>query len=48
MLPLALPSLADSLGSFPLPTFLGLQLLGVEVERQGQFLSLFLDLVPAP
>jgi hypothetical protein len=44
----ALPSLASSLGQFPLPSFLDLQLQGVEVARQGDFLSIFADLVPGP
>ena len=48
ILPLLLPDLADSLGSFPLPAFLGLQLQGVETGKNGEFLSLFVDLVPAP
>ena len=43
-----LPTLGDSLGSFPLPDFLGLSLSGVEVSRQGQFMSVFLDLTPVP
>ena len=41
---LALPTLADSLGSFPLPDFLGLQLSLVDLDRNGEFLSLFMDL----
>jgi hypothetical protein len=48
LLELSLPSLATSLGTFPLPVFFGLGLQGVEVGREGQFLSPFLDLVPAP
>lgn len=44
----AAPGLADALGSFPLPDFLGLQLSEVEVGKAGQFLSLYLDLTPAP
>ena len=43
-----LPSLGDTLGSFPLPQFLGLNLQGVSVENNGEFLSLFVDLVPSP
>ena len=43
-----LPDLASSLASFPLPDFLGLQLSGVEVSKNGEFLSLFADLSPAP
>ena len=45
---LVVPSLADSLGTFPLPAFLGLELQLVDVERNGEFMSLFLDLAPAP
>jgi hypothetical protein len=42
------PSLADSLGTFPLPDFLGLQLQLVEIGKSGEFMSLFVDLVPVP
>jgi hypothetical protein len=41
-----LPSLASSLASFPLPSFLGLDLSGVEIARQGEFFSLYVNLVP--
>lgn len=44
----AAPLLASALGEFPLPTFLGLQLSEVEVGAAGEFLSLYLDLQPAP
>ena len=40
-----LPDLASSLASFPLPDFLGLSLDGIEVSCNGDFLSLFADLV---
>ena len=40
----ALPLLSGGLGSFPLPSLLGLQPVGVEVSRNGQFLSVFLNL----
>lgn len=43
-----LPSLSDALGALPIPDFLGFGTEGVEVSRQGAFMSLFLDLVPAP
>jgi hypothetical protein len=43
-----LPSLAGSLASFPLPEFFGLQLSGVEITRNGQFLTLYANLVDAP
>jgi hypothetical protein len=43
-----LPDLAGSLGEFPLPQFLGLNLEGVEISRNGEFMSLFADLTPAP
>ncbi len=42
------PSLAGGLGSFPLPEFFGLNLSGLEVARQGEFLSLYVNLVSAP
>lgn len=48
LLAFVLPSLTDALGSFPLPDFLGLSLQGIEVSNQGQFMSVFLDLVPTP
>ncbi|NNL65643.1 MAG: hypothetical protein HKP30_05330 [Myxococcales bacterium] len=48
LLPAVLPTLGDSLGSFPLPTFLGLSLQGVGVEANGEFISLFVDLVQVP
>lgn len=44
VLPDVLPALGDGLGGFPLPHFFGLSLQGVEVSRQGQFLTLFADL----
>ena len=44
----AVPLLADSLGSFPLPEFLGLELQGVEVSKNGEFMSIFTDLVATP
>lgn len=48
LLALAVPTLSDSLGSFPLPDFLGLQLGLVDVDRNGEYMSLFFDLSPAP
>jgi len=44
----AVPLLADSLGSFPLPAFLGLELQGVEVSKNGEYMSIFTDLVATP
>jgi hypothetical protein len=41
-----IPQLAGALSGFPLPQFFGLSLQGVEVSRNGQFLSLFANLVP--
>ncbi len=41
---LAVPGLASALEGFPLPDFVGLSLIGVDVERNGEFMSLFLDL----
>jgi len=46
VLALALPTLGDSLGSFPFPTFFGLNLSTVEVSRQDEFISIFADLTP--
>jgi hypothetical protein len=43
-----IPQLAGALSGFPLPQFFGLSLQGVEVSRNGQFLSLFANLVPGP
>jgi len=44
----ALPELAGALEGFPLPAFLGLQLENVSVDRAGEFMTLYLDLAPAP
>jgi hypothetical protein len=41
-----LPDLASGLSGFPIPSFLDLELEGVEVSRNGQFLSLFTNLTP--
>ncbi len=43
-----IPSLAGGLGNFPLPEFFGLNLSGLEVARSGEFLSLYVNLVPTP
>lgn len=48
LLPDLLPSLADSLGSFPIPSFFGLNLSPVEISKVGGFMSLYTDLTPAP
>ena len=48
LIALVLPDLGSSLGAFPIPSFFGLQLEGVEVSRSGQFYSLFTNLNPAP
>ncbi len=42
----AMPQLAGSIGSFPLPSFLDLDLVLVDVGRQGDFMTLFLDFAP--
>jgi hypothetical protein len=42
-----LPDLASALQSFPLPSFLGLSLSGIEVSRNGQYYAIFADLTPA-
>jgi hypothetical protein len=39
-----LPALAGGLGSFPLPSFLGLTLDVVEVGRNGEMLTIYGDL----
>jgi uncharacterized membrane protein YraQ (UPF0718 family) len=44
----ALPLLSDTLGSFPIPSFFGLQLQGVETGRNGQFLAIFANLAVSP
>ena len=44
----AIPTLADSLGSFPLPEFLGLQLDLIEADRVSGYIALFFDLSAAP
>jgi hypothetical protein len=45
---LAVPALAGALGGFPLPEFLGLNLDLVEIDRAGEFMSLYLNLTPVP
>ncbi|MDE0887340.1 MAG: hypothetical protein OSB70_17595 [Myxococcota bacterium] len=45
---LAVPVIADSLGSFSLPQFLGLELSAVDIARQGGYTVLFFDLSPVP
>ena len=47
LVPQLFPSLADTLGSFPLPAFLGLDLSPVETGKAGDFLAIYADLVPA-
>jgi hypothetical protein len=44
----ALPALAGTLGAFPIPDFFGFQLDPVETGQNGEFLSIFANLVPAP
>jgi len=43
-----LPTLADALGSIPLPEFFGLNLTGVEVARTGGHMGIFANLTPTP
>lgn len=45
---LAVPSIAESLGTFPLPDFLGLQLDAVDIDRAGDYTALYFDLTPVP
>jgi hypothetical protein len=47
LVPELFPSLAGSLGSFPIPTFLGFELSPVESGKAGDFLAIYADLVPA-
>ena len=47
VIPDLFPELASSLASFPLPSFLGLDLTPVEISRNGEFMSIFADLTPA-
>ena len=39
-----LPAVAGALASFPLPEFFGLTLSGVEISRNGQFMTLYANL----
>jgi len=41
----ALPSLEDSLEGFPLPDFLGIELSKVDVDRNGEFFSVYFDML---
>ncbi len=43
---LAVPVIADSLGTFPFPDFLSLKLNVVDIARQGGYTALFFDLSP--
>ena len=43
-----IPQLAGALAGFPLPEFFGLNLAGVNVSYNGDFLALFANLTPAP
>jgi hypothetical protein len=43
-----LPAIGAGLANFPIPSFFGLQLQGVEVSRNGAFYTLFANLVPGP
>jgi hypothetical protein len=44
----ALPALAGTLGSFPIPGFFGFQLNPVETGQNGEFLSIFANLQQVP
>jgi hypothetical protein len=48
VLALQLPDLSASLGTFPIPSFLGLQLSPVEISNTGGYLTLYVNLTPAP
>jgi len=45
---LAVPIIAESLGTFPIPTFLGLELSAVDIARNSGYTALYFDLSPAP
>ncbi len=45
---LAVPTIAESLGSFPIPEFLGLELSAVDIARNGDYTALYFDLSPVP
>ena len=45
---LAVPTIAESLGSFPMPDFLGLELSAVDIARAGDYTALYFDLSPVP
>jgi hypothetical protein len=44
LLQVALPALGSSLGGFPIPSFLDLELEPVEISRNGEFMSIFSNL----
>lgn len=46
ILALALPDVGSALGSFPMPSFLGLQLHLVELRKVNNYLGLFVNLAP--
>ena len=45
---LAVPLIAESLGSFNLPEFLGMQLSAVDIARAGDYTALYFDLSAVP
>ena len=45
LLTAALPALGSSLGAFPVPSFLDLELEPVEISKNGQFMSIFANLL---
>jgi hypothetical protein len=46
--PTLFAGVTDSLGTFPLPDFFGLQLAHVEISKLGEYMSLFVNLTPVP
>ena len=46
MIDLVTPQLAGELGGFPLPSFLGVSLVPIEVSRHGDYLAIFANLTP--
>lgn len=48
ILALQLPDLSSALGTFPIPSFLGLTLSPVEISRSGGYFTLYVNLTPGP
>ena len=48
LFPQFIPTFGDTFGSFPLPTFFGLQLDVLDIEREGGVIKLYTDLLEVP